>query len=233
MMMKFGLLALTVAGALAATLPTQHVMANPAGLTVVELFQSEGCSSCPPAEAILNRLAARPNILALSFEVTYWDQLGWKDRYAQPAFTARQWEYARAAGAGEVFTPQIIVNGQHSIIGANNGAVEAALAKGPGGVNAQVAVKGRAVAIAGRTPAPATVWLVTYDPRTINVAVHNGENAGRTLPHRNIVLGLQNIGTWAGGNAHLSLPTAPASASQAVLVQAGKGGPIVAAARVS
>ena len=80
--------------------------------TVVELFQSQGCSSCPPAIANINAIAARPDILALTFAVTYWDQLGWKDTFARPEFTGRQWDYAHAGGRSQVATPQTIVNGR-------------------------------------------------------------------------------------------------------------------------
>lgn len=79
---------------------------------VVELYQSQGCSSCPPAIANINAIADRPAVLALTFAVTCWDRLGWKDTFARPAFTARQWEYARAGGRGQVATPQTIVNGR-------------------------------------------------------------------------------------------------------------------------
>src|SRR3954447_17031087 len=80
--------------------------------TVVELFQSQGCSSCPPAIANINAIASRPDILALTFAVTYCDQLGWKDTFARPEFTGRQWDYAHAAGRGQVATPQTIINGR-------------------------------------------------------------------------------------------------------------------------
>nr|MBA2467204.1 DUF1223 domain-containing protein [Sphingomonas sp.] len=84
---------------------------------VVELFQSQGCSSCPPANANLNAIAGHPDVLALSFAVTYWNGLGWKDTFAHPAFTARQWEYSKAGGRTNVSTPQVIVNGRGVLIG--------------------------------------------------------------------------------------------------------------------
>ena len=85
--------------------------ADAAHPTVVELFESQGCSDCPPANTNVNALAARSDILALNFAVTYWDQLGWKDTFAKPAYTARQWDYSNAAGRGQVATPQVIING--------------------------------------------------------------------------------------------------------------------------
>lgn len=201
---------------------------------VVELYQSQGCSSCPPANANLNALADRPEILALSFAVTYWDRLGWRDRFASPAFTARQWSYAKAGGRSTVATPQMIVNGRGVLVGGDPARVAEALRRydRAGGPELTVA-RGRLVIAAGRTPAAATVWLVRYDPRTIEVAVKAGENAGRTLPHRNIVRALAPLGRWTGAPAEFAIPTGGDPAWRAaVLVQAGEGGPIVAARRL-
>ncbi len=212
-------------------LPSYAASSKP--LTVVELFQSEGCSSCPPAEAILNRIAGRPDILALSFEVTYWDQLGWKDRYSQQAFTDRQYDYARTAGTREVFTPQMVINGKQSIIGSRSADVEAALAHPNASATApSVTIANNMASVSGSASArDAQIWLVTYDPRTINVAVRSGENAGRTLPHRNVVIGLKILGAWRGGQARFTLPAAQPNTAHAVLVQLGTGGPILAAAK--
>ena len=90
-----------------------------APLTVVELYQSQGCSSCPPAIANINAIADRPDILALTFAVTYWDQLGWKDTFASPGFTARQYDYAHGLGHGGVYTPQVVINGRADLVGAD------------------------------------------------------------------------------------------------------------------
>ncbi|WP_156679610.1 DUF1223 domain-containing protein [Sphingomonas profundi] len=209
--------------------------ADPAHPAVVELFQSQGCSSCPPANANLNAIAGRPDVLALSFAVTYWDQLGWKDGFAQPAFTARQRDYARAAGRGNVATPQMIVNGRGAIVGGNPAQLADTIRRldRPGG-GPEIARAGAQVSIgAARGGPPATVWLVYYDPRTLAVAVKAGENAGRTLPHRNIVRTLAPVGTWTGAATRVSIP-APADPvwRGAILVQAGTGGPILAAARI-
>jgi hypothetical protein len=95
---------------------------------VVELFQSQGCSSCPPANADLNAIADRGEVLALSFAVTYWDRLGWKDTFGSPRFTARQQDYANA-GRGEVATPEFIINGAYAVVGSNRPALEAAIAR--------------------------------------------------------------------------------------------------------
>src|SRR5271170_1812679 len=111
----------------AATFPA--VAADAAHPTVVELFQSQGCSSCPPANANVIALSDHPDLLTLSFGVTYWDQLGWKDTFASPQFTARQWNYARALRHTEVFTPQVVVNGRADVVGLDRHELEALIAR--------------------------------------------------------------------------------------------------------
>lgn len=200
---------------------------------VIELYQSQGCSSCPPALKVLQAEAARPEILALNFAVTYWDHLGWRDRFADPACTKRQWDYAHAAGRGQVATPQLIVNGRGAVNGGNRTEVDAAIVRwdrGRGGP--EISVTGNMVTIGALASKGATVWLVDYDPRTIEVPIRAGENEGRTLPHRNIITGLTRLGDWAGKPARFSLPAARPGMQRAVLVQAGSGGPIVAARRI-
>lgn len=233
MRMKITLAAATLAVGLGAiTVSAQTTGPHP--LTVVELFQSEGCSDCPPAEANLNAIAGRPDILALSFEVTYWDQLGWKDRYASPAFTARQWEYARVWRNASVYTPQMVINGRYALVGSNRGQVDNAIAHTPA-LSAAINVShtGRNITVSGtKIGGDATVELVSYDPRIINQPVRAGENAGATLPHKNIVTGLTKLGTFNGGVVHFAIPAASANTAQAILVQRGVGGPIIAAAKI-
>lgn len=211
------------------SLPKPQTSAHPA---VIELYQSQGCSSCPPALAVLDELARRPDVLALNFAVTYWDQLGWKDQFAQPAFTARQWEYSRAQGRSNVQTPQLIVNGRAAVLGSRKGEVEAAIkahARAPG---PSLQTANGTVTIGAGKPANATVWLVDYDPRRIAVPVRAGENGGRTLVHTDIVRRLTAIGGWTGKPIRLTLPAATSGLKRAVLVQNGRGGPILAAERL-
>jgi hypothetical protein len=209
--------------------------ADPEHPTVVELFQSQGCSSCPPANANLNALGGRPDLLPLSFAVTYWDRLGWKDTFARPAFTDRQRDYAQARKSGQIYTPQVIVNGRGIIVGNNRGQLERTIRRFDRGIIGPAIVPSGSRVTIGRAPAarPASVWLVYYDPRTRNVPIRAGENGGKTLPHRNIVRELHRLGRWNGAALTLELP-APADPALrgAVLVQQGAGGPIVAARRL-
>lgn len=230
------LLTLPGAGALAmlaGAVGTGRAAAAPTGrLHVVELFQSQGCSDCPPAEANLNAIADDPNILALSYGVTYWDQLGWKDTFATPQFTARQWEYAKRRSRGNVWTPQVYVDGQADLVGSNRGQLDQTIAAARVGGPAVAVTGGRIVVNAGAARAtPATVWVVHYDPRTLNVPIRAGENGGRTLPHKNIVRELVSVGRYDGHFASFALPAARPGLATAVLVQDGPGGTIIAAAK--
>ena len=199
---------------------------------VVELFTSQGCSSCPPANANLIELSRRPDVLALSFGVTYWDRLGWTDVFARPDFTARQIAYEPRLGRPGPFTPQMVVNGRSDAIGNRLPEVEALIAKEQDGDGPILALSAGSVRIgAGPAPAvPAEVWLVRYDPRLIEVPVGSGENSGRTLPHAHMVRDLARIGAWAGRETTLPVPAVPPGLHMAVLVQAVGGGPILAAA---
>jgi len=202
-------------------------------VTVVELFQSQGCSSCPPANANVNALiASRPDVLALSYAVTYWDNLGWKDRFATPAYTQRQWDYAKGLRHDNVWTPQVIVNGRADTTGTHDGQIAQLIATTAKPAGPAVTISAGSVTVGkAAAAAPADVWLVRYDPRTVAVSIKAGENDGRTLPHRNIVHELTRLGDWNGASSVYKLPPAGAGLATAVLVQARRGGPILAAAR--
>jgi hypothetical protein len=202
---------------------------------VIELFQSQGCSSCPPANANLISAADRPDILALSFGVTYWDDLGWKDTFAKREYTERQWNYARAFHTPNVFTPQVVVNGRVNGVGADRREFDELVRRGDRGVaGPHLNLERNFVAVgAGVAPAQgAEVLLVRFDPRVVNVPIRRGENGGRTLPHRNVVKELVILGTWTGAAARFALPPAkdPALVT-AILIQTAKAGPILAAIR--
>lgn len=199
--------------------------------TVVELYQSQGCSSCPPAAANVNALASRPDILALSFGVTYWDYLGWKDVYATPQFTARQWDYARGLKRGNVATPQVVINGRSDVVGNDRRTLEAVISRSDrGNSGPELDIVGNKLTISGS--GEGDVWLVRYDPRTLNVPVRRGENGGRTLPHRNVVKQLVKLGSWTGKPETYVIPgPTEAGLATAAFVQTRVGGPIVAAVR--
>lgn len=202
---------------------------------VIELFQSQGCSSCPPANANLIAIAARQDVLALNFAVDYWDRLGWKDTFAKPEFTARQWAYAHAMRQADVYTPQIVVNGRLDGVGADAAEMsELAQRADRGASGPDVAFEAGAVTIGAGSAPPrgADVWLARYEPGVIDVAIKRGENAGRTLPHGNVVREMVMLGHWSGAAERLALPPAGDSRlAAAVLVQASGEGPILAAAK--
>ena len=210
--------------------PALAVSAHP---TVVELYQSQGCSSCPPALNNIAAIADRPDVLALTFAVTYWDQLGWKDSFASPAYTQRQWDYAKGLNHDQVWTPQVIVDGRHDVVGARADDIDRLIAKAARPNAPALTLAAGAVAVgAGTAPANgADIWLVRYDPRTIEVAIKAGENGGRTIGHRNVVRQLVKLGRWNGRATTLAVPAASASLAIAVLVQTSQGGPILAAVR--
>jgi hypothetical protein len=208
---------------------------------VVELFTSEGCSSCPPADALLGELTQRQYVLPLSFHVDYWDYIGWKDRFADPLFTRRQYAYAQAQGTSMVYTPQMIVAGAIDVVGTDRKAVEKAL-KVAYTRNEMYRIHvmrkddGKVVAQFPDAPigVPATVWLVTYK-RSAESHVKAGENAGRSLATFNVVRSLQKVGTWDGKPSEIELkldPVARANSPDACALIANQGGngPIVAAA---
>jgi hypothetical protein len=220
--------AATPVAMLAATpVATKASAANP---IVVELYQSQGCSSCPPANLAVNAVADQPGVIALSFAVTYWDRLGWKDVFGDKAYTQRQYDYAGAMGNANVYTPQIVINGKTAITGIKSGelarsiAAASPIAKGP-----SISIGGDQVTI-GKGSGAANIWLVRYDPRVQNVAIRSGENSGRTLPHKNIVRSLAKLGQWNGTAANFKLPAAANDRLKTViLVQRAGAGPIIAA----
>ena len=224
----------TFLGALSlCTLATGALAQGPAPIQVVELFTSQGCSSCPPANAAVAQLAARPEILALSFGVTYWDQLGWKDTFASKSYTDRQWAYAKGLHHDNVATPQVVVNGRVDVVGQRVAEIERALKTAPLAADGPaVTLQAASVSISGAAPRQAAdVWLVRYDPNIVQVPIKRGENTGKTLPHRNVVRELTRLGAWSGGPHSYPVPAGRAGLNTAILVQSGTGGPILAAAK--
>jgi hypothetical protein len=208
---------------------------------VVELFTSEGCSSCPPADAFLGELAQRQYVLPLSFHVDYWDYIGWKDQFADPHYTRRQYAYAEAQGSSMVYTPQMVIAGAIDVVGSDRKAVEKALKKAYTR-NAMYRIRvmreedGTVVAQFPDAPigVPATVWLVTYQ-RSAESHVKAGENAGRDLMTYNVVRSLQKVGMWYGAATEIELKLDAAAKANspdacAIIANQAEHGPIVAAA---
>lgn len=223
--------AVVVLGSVAAS---AAMAADQSQLTVVELFQSQGCSSCPPANANVMALSDRPDLLVLSFGVTYWDQLGWKDTFASPQYTARQWDYARTLHHSQVWTPQVVVNGDADVVGIDRRELEALIGHEMHAPNAPALhASSNQVTIEAGSGSAAQVLLVRYDPNIVQIPIQRGENGGKTLPHKNVVKELVVLGAWSGKSQSYTLPPARgAGLKAAVLVQDRTSGRILTAARL-
>jgi hypothetical protein len=214
-----------------------HSLAESKLPIVVELFTSQGCSSCPPADAMVADLARRDGVIALSLHVDYWDYIGWPDTFASAAHTARQEAYARAAGERMVYTPQIIVNGEDRVVGSDTLAVMEKLQAHAGAttpVDLQVSREGgelRISADAVHLAQPLDVMLVRYVPED-EVVITGGENAGLTMAYHNIVTSWTHLGHW-DGVAPLAMTQAIEGTEPAVILLQEPGpGPIRAAAKI-
>jgi hypothetical protein len=210
---------------------------------VVELYTSQGCSSCPPADALLKTLANDPSIIALSLPVDYWNYLGWKDTFASPRNTERQRNYARARGDGAIYTPQAVVNGMLHVNGASKDAIEQAIditskTAGPQHIPVRFWLERNTLNLAlgseepGHRTREATIWLGVIQTSG-SVDIKEGENGGKTLTYANIVRELTPIGLWKGQPLEVQLPRAALMQAEVqkivVLVQEGRSGPIIGA----
>jgi hypothetical protein len=224
------------------------VLMTPGGLAagepkaVLELFTSQGCSSCPPADKLIGQYADRDDILALSFNVDYWDYLGWKDTLASPENSDRQRAYASARGDRQVYTPQIVVNGREHVVGSNKAAIDAALKRDSGlAVNIGLTEKEDAITLTigsdETIPDRATLWLVFYQSE-VSVPIDRGENTGKTVTYYNVVKKLRPIAMWKGDEMSVDLPKSEMAKAKtkrcAVLLQteteSGLPGPVLGAA---
>ena len=213
--------------------------------TVLELFTSQGCSSCPPADAVLKTYAENPSVMALSLPVDYWDYLGWKDTFATPRNADRQRAYAKARGDGAIYTPQLVVNGMLHVNGANKADIDNAIElddqecrafrmyRSASGRNRAHSTSPLGGTEAGRETQEATIWLALVQP-TGTVDIQKGENAGNKLTYTNIVHELTPVGLWKGQPILIQIPRAAvmqaATQKSVVFVQEGKAGPILGAA---
>lgn len=216
----------------------EPLKASGAAPVVVELFTSQGCSSCPPAEALLRELAEEEGIIALELHIDYWDYIGWDDPFGSPQMTARQRGYAHDLRLPYVYTPQMVIDGRFNVVGSRRGRVRDAIAQAaargkPLDVRLSHEDGGKVIIPAGHSPSGgATVWLAAYDGDH-ETAVPRGENAGRTLQNRNVVRELEDLGTWTGERMEIPIDLASAAgrgrAGCAVIVQQGRTGPILGA----
>lgn len=164
------------------------------GPIIVELFTSQGCSSCPPADRLLASLARDPAIATLSFHVDYWNDLGWADPYSQPAWTDRQHAYARALGDTRVYTPELVIDGAIGMVGSQTTAVRDAITKAvkPARLDASATWSASALEVTARAPSDGDVWVAVWETeRTVKVT--RGENAGATLSNSHVVRRLERI----------------------------------------
>jgi len=205
---------------------------------VVELFTSQGCSSCPPADDFFAALAGDPNVIPLALHVDYWDYIGWADKFADPVFTERQKAYAREEGSRMVYTPQLIVGGLDRVEGNQPAEVQALIRRhmdAPQSVTLTLNRRGDVVEIAAVSQRafadPARVQLVRFRP-VETVLIERGENAGRTVTYHNIVTSWQALGDWTGEEPLEIKASAPGSDPAVVIVQQSGPSAILAAARI-
>ena len=210
---------------------------------VVELFTSQGCSSCPPADALLGELADQPGVIALAHHVDYWDYIGWKDPFARPEATKRQRRYAEQLGLRFIYTPQMVIDGQVDVVGSRRAQVISSV------VTAQTTGESLDIEIdedgplgkvripAGEKPAkPATIWMAVFDDEH-RTDVQRGENSGRELVDANVVREFVSLGTWNGEAMELSIDLTEAIAQgrggSAIIVQEGGVGRVLGAALIA
>ncbi|MGC1386686.1 MAG: DUF1223 domain-containing protein [Steroidobacteraceae bacterium] len=205
---------------------------------VVELFTSEGCSSCPPAEAYLGELAQRREVLALAYHVDYWDDLGWRDRFGLPEAVQRQRAYAKALGLSTVYTPQAVIDGQENLVGSDRRSIAKALEKKRSGVPIALSARDGEVVVdlsEQANAAPSDVVLIAFQ-RSASSRIGRGENAGRTLEEYNVVRDLRRLGRWDGEKRQYRFPARslpPEATDVALLVQPLGQAPIIGAATLA
>ena len=214
---------------------------------VIELFTSQGCSSCPPADKLLESYIKRKDVIALTMPVDYWDYLGWKDTLASPHYSARQRSYARSRGDRNVYTPQIVINGTTHAIGSDRQAINRLIKVtnarlSPQYIGVKMWTKGDTLMVQtqqapkGMRPTKGTIWLALVK-KSQEVKVKRGENGGRNLVYHNVVRELTPVGKWSSDKTvTLTLPKDPlmgrGSDGCTILLQEGETGPILGAAEI-
>jgi hypothetical protein len=216
---------------------------------VVELFTSQGCSSCPPADRIIGELTKDPSVIALSLPIDYWDYLGWKDTLADARFSARQKAYSQVRGDRDVYTPQVVVNGSIHVVGSDRAGIESAIddTRKLGGVMSvpvTMSLSGKQINVsvaASKAPSAAhgEVWICSVS-KAVPISIGRGENSGREITYHNVVRNLLKVGDWNGSSGSWSVPLENISRegvdAAVVYVQDGSGdkpGPMLGAAYTS
>jgi hypothetical protein len=224
-----------LAGAAALAAGPAPALADP---VLVELFTSQGCSSCPPADQFLGELAQREDVIALAYHVDYWDYIGWQDKFARPENTARQKDYRDALGLHTIYTPQMVVDGRYDVVGSQRSEVESSIRSAAGQAKLPIAIAENGGKLRVTAPAmeidqarPASLWLVTYSRRN-ETEVSKGENAGSILVEYNIVRELRRLAGWTGNaiDLELDVSTADKNMGCAVILQIDGNGPILGVA---
>src|SRR5580704_9265238 len=216
---------------------------------VIELFTSQGCSSCPPADKIIGELAKDPSVIALSMPIDYWDYLGWKDTLADARFSARQKAYSQVRGDRDVYTPQVVVNGSAHVVGSDLAGIESAIAdtdkaEGVMSVPVSMTLAGKQINVSvAASKAPAAghgeVWIGSVS-KAVPISIGRGENRGREVTYHNVVRNLLKVGDWNGSSTSWTVPLENTSHegvdAAVVYVQDGnrdKPGPMLGAAFTS
>ena len=228
-----------ITGSLLAALGSQASAQPQRPHAVLELFTSQGCSSCPPADKLAAELAKDPNLIVLSMPVDYWDYLGWKDTLASPVMTQRQRAYALERGDRQVYTPQMVVNGTSHLVGSDRGRIVSATAgsETPLALTLDSAANGYKVSVPAQSGKSGTVTLLRV-AHSQTVSIGRGENSGAEVTYTNVVRGMVKLGEWNGSAATYSIASADLKAGESdgfvVLLQSGNDahpGPILAAAK--
>jgi hypothetical protein len=217
-----------------ASLVTGAAFAAPSRPAIVELYTSEGCSSCPPAEALIEQVAKQPGVLPLAFHVDYWDQLGWRDRFSMKEATQRQQDLARALGLSTIGTPQIVVDGRHAVWGVDSDNLTRVLKTPRSDIPLSLERNDKDLIV--RTPARDgrdvfDIYVVGYLPKAVT-HIRRGENAGRTITEVNVVRFIRKLGQSSSSAGEWKFPLAslPSDASNVVVfLQKPGNGAIVGA----
>ncbi len=231
---------LTLSTSFAASLALNPAIAAGKGPIVVELFTSQGCSSCPPADAYMEELIKQRNVIGLSLNVDYWDYLGWRDTLGSSEYSRRQRAYAAHRGDGQVYTPQMVINGRTHAVGSRRRYVAKAMKEvGEASVPMTMRESGSEVVVeVGDRPADvtaqeATIWIAMVVPK-VSVEIARGENTGKKISYFNVARKLMPAGSWNGKALRIALPKkqlfVDGATGCAALLQVGGIGPIIGAA---